>query len=212
MKSASRRGLGEQIPRFPSLNIRLPQERFGFLIGFWLLPILLGIGMLALYLSTLSDVHTFDALTYLRDIENRSDFFLHPHHLLYGPTGWLFWQSWSLFGYTGRSELPLKVLSALLAAGSGLGLYHLTLRLTRSVVPALIAAGVFFFGYANWYFAVEVEVYMLSLVWQLIVLALLVELVTAPRRRTAPLIGLALAIAALYHQTNGLLVPIVVVG
>ncbi|HSH80699.1 MAG TPA: hypothetical protein VLA19_19400, partial [Herpetosiphonaceae bacterium] len=182
---------------------RIRFERF-------VVPGVLAAVALTLYLLTLSDVHTYDALSYIRDVDGRTGFFFHPHHLLYSPTGWLFWQSWRLVGYEGNSELPLKVLNALVGAGCGFGLYQLTYGLTRYVVAAAAAAGAFLFAYANWYFAVEVEVYLLAVAWLLPALALLVELVTVPRARTAPLLGLAVAGASIYHQTNGLMAGVVV--
>jgi hypothetical protein len=178
----------------------------------WALPSALALLALAVFLPTLSDVHTFDALSYIRDVDQRAGFFFHPHHLLYSPTGWLFWQIWRLFGYDGGSELALKVLNSLVSAACGFGLYRLTLRLSGSWWAALTAAGMLLFNYGVWYFSVEVEVYILALVWLLAALALLIELVTQPRRRTAPLLGVCLGFAALYHQTNGLLVPVVIAG
>jgi len=178
----------------------------------WVAPaILTGLALL-LYLVTLSDVHTFDALSYIRDVDGRTGFFFHPHHLLYSPTGWLFWQSWRAVGYDGNSELALKVLNALIGAGCGFALYQLVWRLTTHVPAALATAGIFLFSYATWYFAVEVEVYLLALVWLILALYLLVEMVTAPRARTAPLLGLTVGAAALYHQTNGLLAPVAVIA
>jgi len=182
---------------------RIRFERF-------VVPGVLAAVALTLYLLTLSDVHTYDALSYIRDVDGRTGFFFHPHHLLYSPTGWLFWQSWRLVGYGGNSELPLKVLNALVGAACGFGLYQLTYGLTRYVVASSAAAGAFLFAYANWYFAVEVEVYLLAVAWLLPALALLVELVTAPRARTAPLLGLAVAGASIYHQTNGLMAGVVI--
>lgn len=178
----------------------------------WLIPLALVALALPLYLTTLSDVHTFDALSYIRDVDQRAGFFFHPHHLLYSPTGWLFWQGWRLFGYGGGSELALKVLNSLVGAACGFGLYRMVLRLTDRWWAALLAAGLLLFNYGAWYFSVEVEVYLLALVWVLIALALLIELITTPRARTAPLLGLSVGLAALYHQTNGLLVPLVVAG
>ena len=52
----------------------------------WLAPGILAGVALTLYLLTLSDVHTFDALSYIRDVDDRAGFFFHPHHLLYSPT------------------------------------------------------------------------------------------------------------------------------
>lgn len=184
--------------RTPSLIVR------------WLIPLTLAALALVLYLRTLSDVHTFDALSYIRDVDQRAGFFFHPHHLLYSPTGWLFWQSWRLFGYDGGSELALKVLNSIVGAACGVGLYRLVLRLSGVWWAAATAAGLLLFNYGAWYFSVEVEVYLLALIWLLLALALLIELVTRPRLRTAPLLGLALGLAALYHQTNGLLVPVIV--
>lgn len=176
----------------------------------WGVPLLLALLALAVYLPTLSNVHTFDALSYIRDVDQRAGFFFHPHHLLYSPTGWLFWQAWRFFGYGGNSELPLKVLDSLVAAASGFGLYRLVLHVTGRWWAALTAAGLLLFNYGAWYFSVEVEVYLLALIWLIGVLALLIELVTQPRARTAPLLGIAVGFAALYHQTNGLQVPIVI--
>lgn len=178
----------------------------------WAVPSALALLALAVFLPTLSDVHTFDALSYIRDVDQRAGFFFHPHHLLYSPTGWLFWQIWRVFGYDGGSELALKVLNSLVSAACGFGLYRLTLRISRSWWAALTAAGLLLFNYGVWYFSVEVEVYILALVWLLAALALLIELVTQPRTRTAPLLGVSLGLAALYHQTNGLLVPVVIAG
>ncbi len=173
------------------------------------LPFGVGIVALALYLTTLSDVHTYDALSYIRDVDQRAGFFFHPHHLLYSPTGWLFWQTWRLVGYAGNSELPLKVLNSLVGVACALGVYHLVFDLTRRWWAALTAAGLLLFNYGFWYFSVEVEVYILALGWLVAALALLIELVTQLRPRTAPLLGLCLGLAALYHQTNALLVPVV---
>jgi 4-amino-4-deoxy-L-arabinose transferase-like glycosyltransferase len=178
----------------------------------WLLPLLLSALALALYLPTLSGVHTFDALSYIRDVDERAGFFFHPHHLLYSPTGWLFWQGWRLFGYDGGSELALEVLNSIAGAACGFGLYRLVLRLTNHVWAALAAAALLMFNYGAWYFSVEVEVYLLALIWLLLSLALLIQLVSQPRWWTAPVLGFCVGMAALYHQTNGLLVPVVVAG
>jgi 4-amino-4-deoxy-L-arabinose transferase-like glycosyltransferase len=182
------------------------------LVTGWLVPLALAALALALYRLTRSEVHTFDALSYVRDVDQRAGFFFHPHHPLYSPTGWLFYKLWQAFGYGGSSEIPLQVLNSVVGAAIGVGLYRLVLRRTGRWWAAFLAAGILLFNYGFWYFAVEVEVYHLALVWLIAALALLIELVTQPRRRTAPLLGLALGLAALYHQTNGLLVPVVIAG
>ena len=51
-------------------------------------PIALFAGTLLLYLATLTQVHTFDALSYVTSVERKpwTEVF-HPHHLAYGPLG-----------------------------------------------------------------------------------------------------------------------------
>lgn len=178
----------------------------------WLLPGCLAAAVFALYCLTLSGVHTYDALTYINDVNGRTGLFFHPHHLLYSPTGWLLWQAARLVGYSGNAERVLQLMNALAGVTCGWGLYRLTLHLTGQMVPALVAASLVWFNFATWYFSVEVEVYLVALVWLVATLWLLVELVTTPRPRTPFLLGLALGGAALYHQTNGLLVGVTLVA
>ncbi|MFP4440380.1 MAG: hypothetical protein ACLFVO_24355 [Chloroflexaceae bacterium] len=189
-------------------NNRLTQTRRSWLTHA-IVPLALAGLALALYLTTRTQVHTFDALSYIRDVDERSGFFFHPHHLLYSPTGWLFWQGWRWLGYVGNSEVPLQVLNSLVGVGCGVGLYALLLRLTQRWWAAATAAGLLLANFGMWYFSVEVEVYTLALAWLLATLALLIQQVYAPQPATAPLIGLTMGMAALYHQANGLLVPIV---
>lgn len=182
------------------------------LIERWIVPGCLTAATFGLYLLTLSHVHTYDALTYINDVDRRTGMFFHPHHLLYSPTGWLFWQLWRIAGYRGNSEVALQILNAAAGAACGFGLYRVTLHLTQQVTTATVAACFLWFNYATWYFSVDVEVYLLALLWLLLTLPLLIELVTAPRPRTAPLLGFALGGAALYHQINVLLTVVVLVA
>lgn len=176
----------------------------------WLPPIALAGLALALYLATLSHVHTFDALSYIRDVNQRAGFFFHPHHLLYSPSGWLFWRMWRALGYGGDAELPLEALNSVAGAVCGVGMYWLVLRLTRRWQAALVAAGLLVFNYGVWYFSVEVEVYLPALLWLLATLALLSGLLRRPSARLSVALGITVGMAALYHQSNGLLAPIVV--
>ncbi|WP_029215354.1 protein O-mannosyl-transferase family [Kallotenue papyrolyticum] len=196
----------ERVPRHVASG-RLVEHLLG-----WVVPLALAALTLALYLHTRSQVHTFDALSYIRDVDGRSGFFFHPHHLLYSPTGWLFFRVWQALGYAGNAELPLQTLNSIVGAALGAGLYRLVWELTRRWWAALLAAGALWFNYGFWYYAVEVEVYHLALLWLLGALALLIELATRPRQRTALLLGLLLGLAALYHQTNALLAPVVAVA
>lgn len=176
----------------------------------WLPSLALAALALALYLATRSQVHTFDALSYIRDVDQRAGFFFHPHHLLYSPSGWLFWRMWRALGYAGDAELPLEALNSVAGAVCGAGMYGIVLRLTQRWQAALVAAGLLVFNYGFWYFSVEVEVYLLALLWLLPTLALLIALLRRPDPRYSVALGVTVGMAALYHQSNGLLAPIVV--
>ncbi|MBA3943961.1 MAG: hypothetical protein H0X37_05295 [Herpetosiphonaceae bacterium] len=170
-----------------------------------LVPVLLAALSLMLYLLTLTGVHTFDALSYIRDVNGRSGFFFHPHHLLYSPTGWAFWQLWRGVGYAGDAAKPLAVLNAIAGTVCGWGLYRLLLRLTGDTWAAVVATGLLLFNYGVWFYSVETDVYLLVLVWLVLALTLIVELLTVPRRRTVWALGVVVGMAALYHQANALL-------
>ncbi|HWQ12502.1 MAG TPA: hypothetical protein VNL77_06875, partial [Roseiflexaceae bacterium] len=75
------------------------------------------LGALALYLSTLTAVHTFDALSYVTSVERKPwTELLHPHHLAYGPLGALALAAAHALGATGGAALPLQIVNA--AAGA----------------------------------------------------------------------------------------------
>src|SRR5512142_3192958 len=73
-------------------------------------PIALFFLLLAIYLTTLTQVHTFDALSYVTSVERKpwTEVF-HPHHLAYGPLGVLALQASHALGYTGGAALPMQV-------------------------------------------------------------------------------------------------------
>lgn len=60
------------------------------------------VGLLSLYLLTLTQVHTFDALSYITSVERKpwTELF-HPHHLAYGPFGSLALTLSRALGYDG---------------------------------------------------------------------------------------------------------------
>ncbi|MFQ5433752.1 MAG: hypothetical protein ACE5FD_02655, partial [Anaerolineae bacterium] len=56
----------------------------------WVVGIALCVALGALYFATRTQVHTFDALSYTWALEAKPfGLLFHPHHLLYGPAGWL---------------------------------------------------------------------------------------------------------------------------
>src|SRR5262245_56496045 len=169
-------------------------------------PIALFFLILAIYLTTLTQVHTFDALSYVTSVERKpwTEVF-HPHHLAYGPLGLLALHAGRAVGYTGGAALPMQVVNALAGALGVALFYSIVRRVTRRSDLALTCALLLGGGYAYWYYAVEIEVYTVATLFLIICL----EILTRPRwwrsHRGLLLLGFAQAGAVLFHQTNVLL-------
>lgn len=169
-----------------------------------LLPMLLiFVGFVGLYMATRSTIHTFDALSYTQDVENKPFIELyHPHHLLYGVVGRWALRLAELFGYSGRADVPIQWLNALAGAAGVVLLWRFGVvfsgRRWLSLAPSLLM-GV---AYAFWLYATEVEVYTFAALFIVLSLWLLAKLPDHPR----PVHGLGLALAGagavMFHQTN----------
>src|SRR5215213_4625058 len=178
---------------------------------FWIdrrvvVPVTLFFLTFAIYLITLTQVHTFDALSYVTSVERKpwTEVF-HPHHLAYGPLGVLAFHAGRTIGYTGGAALPMQVLNALAGALGVALFYTIVRRVTRRDDLALTSALLLGGGYAYWYYAIEIEVYTVATLFLIICL----NIVTRPgwwrSRRSLFLLGLAQAGTVLFHQTNLLL-------
>jgi Dolichyl-phosphate-mannose-protein mannosyltransferase len=168
-------------------------------------PIVLFLGALLLYLTTLTHVHTFDALSYVTSVERKpwTEVF-HPHHLAYGPLGALALALGRALGYTGGAALPLQLVNAAAGAAGVALFFSIARRVTCRPDLGLAAALLLGMAYAYWYYAVEIEVYTVATLFLLICLRLLVELIERPTRRGMLLLGIAQGGAVLLHQTNAL--------
>lgn len=167
-------------------------------------PVAVFVGVLILYILTLTGVHTFDAYSYAAAVQTkpwRETF--HPHHLLYGPLGAATYQLAQLIGYRGAALLPLQLINAL-AGASGVTIWVMTLRWrTGRTDLALLGGGLLATAYAWWYYAVEVEVYTLAALFLIVGSARLLRLLDDPLWRRGWLwLGLAHSGAILFHQTN----------
>lgn len=171
----------------------------------WLAP-LLGVVFIALYILTLTEVHTYDALSYILDVDRKpwSELF-HPHHLLYGPLGASIRALAAMLGWQGSVKIWLQVVNALAGATGVVLIFLLCRALTGVLVPSLAAALSVGLSYAYWYYAVEVEVYTLAAIALIASLWLLAMIARAPTWQTAVWLGLVQALAVLGHQTNVLL-------
>lgn len=161
---------------------------------------------LTLYLLTLTQVHTFDALSYVTSVERKpwTELF-HPHHLAYGPVGAVMLALGQMLGYRGGAALPMQLLNAISGA-LGVALFFLTaFNITRRTDAAFAAALIPGAAYAFWYYAVEIEVYTVATLFLIICLRLLVQPAPWNMRRCLSL-GLVQGGAILFHQTNVLLV------
>lgn len=170
------------------------------------IPALIFVVTLGLYLATLTGVHTFDALSYILDVERKPwrELF-HPHHLAYGPLGALVHTLAGRFGYSGSAGLPLQVTNAIAGAAGVALFFALVRRVGGRTLPAVAAALLLAGSYAYWYYAGEVEVYTIAALFLVGSLWLLVQLVERPTAAVCLGLGLMQGAAVLFHQTNVLL-------
>jgi hypothetical protein len=176
-------------------------------------PLTLFLGALLLYLATLTQVHTFDALSYVTSVERKpwTEMF-HPHHLAYGPLGALALALARALGYPGGAALPMQLVNAA-AGAAGVALFFAIVRRATGRADLALAVALLLGGaYAYWYYAVEIEVYTVAAVFLLLSLWLLLGMLRRPSARTAALLGLAQGGAVLFHQTNVLFCAAVLVA
>ncbi len=172
---------------------------------YWLAP-LSGAVLFGLYLATLTEVHTYDALSYILDVDRKPwPELFHPHHLLYGPFGALIRALAGALGWQGSVGIWLQVTNALVGALAVTGLFALCRVVTGATGAALAAAFLTGWSYAFWYYAVEVEVYTLAAGALIAALWVFIGLTRAPTRTLAVGLGVAQAMAVFAHQTNALL-------
>src|SRR5262245_43621549 len=155
-------------------------------------PMALFLASVLLYLTTLTQVHTFDALSYVTSVERKpwTEVF-HPHHLAYGPLGVLALALGRALGYTGGAALPMQLVNATAGALGTALFFAIVRRATGRADLAFVAALLLGGAYAYWYYAVEIEVYTVATLFLLICLDRLLHVLQRPSRREMALIGLA---------------------
>lgn len=170
----------------------------------------------AAYLLTLTDVHTYDALSYILDVDRKPwPELFHPHHLAYGPLGALIRGAAAALGWAGSAERLLQGANAL-AGALGAAMFGAVAaraagRASASGAAGAAAALLLAASYAYWYYAVEVEVYTIAAVFLVLCLGLMLAVAGAPSLGLAAALGAAQGCAVLFHQTNVLLsAPILV--
>ena len=175
---------------------------------------------LSLYGLTRTAVHTYDALSYILDVDRKPwQELFHPHHLAYGAMGALIKGGARALGWVGSAEWLFQGAN-MLAGAVGVALFG-TLA-SRTVTPrrdddlpvalaGAAAALLLAVSYAYWYYAVEVEVYTIAACCLIACLWLLLAVARKPTPSRAAALGVAQSCAVLFHQTNILLcVPVFV--
>jgi hypothetical protein len=156
-----------------------------------------------LYWSNRTAVHTFDAVSYMWNIEAKPMLALfHPHHLLYAPVGQIAFRMAQTFGYIGHSDAPVQAVNALAGALGVIFLWRFGMVWTGRSLVSLAAAVMVGVCYAYWLYTAEVEVYTLAACFLSLSLWLMARLEHSPTSQRAAAVGLAHAGAIMFHQTN----------
>ncbi len=169
----------------------------------WFLGLGVSFGLIILYIVSRTEVHTFDALSYTWALEDKPfGLLFHPHHLFYGPLGWLAYKSAQLLGYGGHADLPIQIVNALAGAFGVFLMWRFGARWTGRSIGALGVALLMGISYAYWLYATEVEVYTLATAFLVLALWIMTRLDERPHVRWAVALGLAHTGAIMFHQTN----------
>ncbi len=189
------------------------------LASVWLPTLLIFTATLALYLGTLTQANTFDAVSYANQFgrlyprTGDPRWLFHPHHLLFNALGYVLWRLARVFGYVGGALPVLQTLNAALGA-AGVAVYYLSLRrlLQRSRwLPLLVCLGLALsFGY--WICATDGRVNMPSVFFLLCTFAVLCRVMQTPRIPLAALAGVLAGLAVLFHESAGLFAVVGLAG
>ena len=137
-----------------------------------------------------------------------------PTRLLLHPLALQWFRIWQLFGWTGRSLIPLQILNAL-AGAACVGLtWSLAFALSRSFRAAAVIALGFTLSGGLWLLSVEAE--FVTVPFALQILALWCILVAAPEQLGKPwyalLLGVITSVAVFGYLTSAFLILVVLVG
>lgn len=181
----------------------------------WLAACLVFVVFLALYLLTLSNHYSADAMAFATMTTKGptgSNLFFQAEHLLYPAVPWLWYQTWGLFGYPDGALRPLQALNAISAA-AGVTLLSLAFRIIlegRVAATSLSILGALALGvsYGYWYHGTEAEDQIISIAF---VIASLLILVMMSRDganvRNSTALVLTTSLAVLFHATAVLIFP-----
>jgi hypothetical protein len=123
------------------------------------------------YVATRAVNHTEaeDALNYLTTISQspfRDQF--HPNHLLYNAVGFALFRGLQALGYPGSAELPVQLLNIVAGVAALLLTFRLSQRLRVGRRYGLLLTLGVAFSYGFWWYSVEVESYVIPIVFILL--------------------------------------------
>ena len=180
-------------------------------------PLALGIGYFCFGWFTLSHQYTFDAISYLWDVENShlaipldgsmvTYNFFHSQHLLFSPIVYVFYHAWALFGYGGSALLPAQILNLMEGALTLALTFTLLCRITDDKALSLLSVLLLGFSFSFWDNTAMVSDHMASCLFAVVFFGALLntDLDTASYKRVLWL-GILVGGAFLMHQVNGLL-------
>lgn len=180
-------------------------------------PLALGIGYFIFCSVTISHQYTFDAISYLWDVENTrltvplnpetiTYNFFHSQHLLFSLFVYFFYHLWEFVGYHGPALLPAQVLN-LLEGSLTLGIVCALLqKITKDTRLSVLCSMLLGCSYAFWDNTAMISDHMASCLLAATFFITLVKtsIGTSSLKRIA-FLGFLSGAAILMHQVNGLL-------
>lgn len=183
----------------------------------YVLPYVIGIGYGVFSFLTLSHQYTFDAISYLWDVEHVqlslplvsehiAYNFFHSQHLLYSTTVYLSYHLWMLFGYTGSALVPAQTLNVIEGSLTLALVFRLLQSITHDNGLSFLSCSFLGFTYSFWSNTAMVSDHMASCLFGTLLFTALLntDISNASPKRIAYL-GFLTGCAMLMHQTNGVL-------
>ncbi|HTK81420.1 MAG TPA: SipW-dependent-type signal peptide-containing protein [Bacteroidota bacterium] len=181
------------------------------------LPFAVTFGYLVFAFLTLSRQYTYDAISYLWDIEHThlgipldanaiAYNFFHSQHLFFSLFPYLFFHVWKLFGYSGSALVPAQAFNLLEGAAAFLLLFRQMSKRTGDTALAAVVCILIGATFAYWNDTAMISDHMSGCLLGLLFFDLLCDtsLRTASAARLM-LLGFLNGAAMLMHQVNGLL-------
>lgn len=194
--------------------MREPDDQNHFLVrARWPIAAAIFVTAFGFYWMTRVHLHTYDGWTYAMSAQVGTASLFHlllSHHLLYHPLMYGFLSVLDVLGYSAKSMGPLELANTAIASAC-LVVFYLTCRRRFGQLESLGIALLLMISNAFWLYSSEVEVYHLSLIFQLLLVNRLIDLDANHeiRNRNVYSIALCLSLAVLAHQTNVLLIVLV---